>query len=129
MFQPIRTMIDRYRETRALDALTDRDLADLGMSREQVAHFIRMPADTPDRVVAMARIFGLSEGEIKRDHGEWIDLVEVCAEALTARLAGFCSARAIWPTHATRPSAPTTRPLNSIGRPPEFTCPPALRSP
>jgi hypothetical protein len=80
MFQSIRTMIDRYRETRALDALTERDLADLGMSREQVAHFIRMPADTPDRVVAMARIFGLSEGEVKRDHGEWIDLVGVCAE-------------------------------------------------
>lgn len=80
MFKAFKAAMDRYQEARALDALTERDLADLGVSREQLAHFIRMPEDTPDRVLAMAHVFGLSSGEVKRDHGEWLDLVEVCAE-------------------------------------------------
>ncbi len=79
MLQAIRALIHRRREEKAVEALSDRDLADLGMSRAQVLHFLHMPADTPERLLAMARIFGLTEGEVKRDHGEWLDLVESCA--------------------------------------------------
>lgn len=79
MIEAIKAVIDRWREEKAVEALTDRDLSDLGMTRDQVLHFLRMPAHTPERVLAMGKVFGLSEGTLKRDHSEWMDLVEVCA--------------------------------------------------
>ena len=56
MLARIRALIDRWQQLKTLDALTDRDLADLGMSRAQVEAFIRMPPDVPDRVARMAAI-------------------------------------------------------------------------
>lgn len=78
MFERIKALIDRWNEVREVSALTDRDLDDLGMSRAQVEAFVRMPHDVADRVVAMARIFGLSEAEVKADHAEWLELLETC---------------------------------------------------
>ncbi len=78
MFERIKTLIERWNEVREVNALTDRDLDDLGMSRAQVEAFVRMPYDVPDRVVAMAHIFGLSEEEVKADHAEWLELLETC---------------------------------------------------
>lgn len=87
MFERIKTLIDRWNEVREVSALTDRDLDDLGMSRAQVEAFVHMPHDVPDRVVAMARIFGLSEAEVKADHAEWLELLETCG---TCRDRGAC---------------------------------------
>lgn len=78
MFNRIKALLDRWHEVREVSALTDRDLTDLGMSRAQVEAFVRMPHDVPDRVIAMARIFGLDEAEVKANHAEWQDLLEVC---------------------------------------------------
>ena len=78
MFNRIKTLIDRWNEVREVGALSDRDLDDLGMSRSQVEAFVRMPHDVPDRVVAMARIFGLDEAEVKANHAEWLELLETC---------------------------------------------------
>ena len=78
MFDRIKSLIDRWNEVREVSALTDRDLSDLGMSRGQVEAFVRMPHDVPDRVLAMAAIFGLSETEVKANHGEWLELLETC---------------------------------------------------
>jgi len=78
MFDRIKSLIDRWNEVREVNALTDRDLSDLGMSRGQVEAFVRMPHDVPDRVLAMAEIFGLSETEVKANHAEWLELLETC---------------------------------------------------
>lgn len=78
MFDRVKALIARWQELKEIDALTDRDLDDLGMSREQVRAFARMPHDVPDRVLAMARIFGLSEAEVKADHARWLELLETC---------------------------------------------------
>lgn len=85
MFNRIRTLIDRLHEVQEINALSDRDLDDLGMSREQVLGFLRMPRDISERVTAMGRIFGISELELKRDHAQWVDLLTVC---------GHCADRA-----------------------------------
>lgn len=84
MFERIKSLITRWQELKEIDALTERDLADLGMSRAQVEAFARMPHDVPDRVTAMASIFGLSEDEVRADHGRWLELLETC---------GHCDAR------------------------------------
>lgn len=78
MFDRIKTLLERWHEIREVAALSDRDIADLGMTRDQLAHFVRMPADVEDRVAHMAAIFGLSEGEVKANHAQWLDLLEVC---------------------------------------------------
>ena len=78
MFNRIKALIERWNEVREVGALSDRDLDDLGMSRAQVEAFVRMPHDVPDRVIAMARIFGLDEAEVKANHAEWLDLLETC---------------------------------------------------
>ena len=85
MFDRIRALIDRLHEVQEVNALSDRDLDDLGMSREQVLAFLKMPRDISERVTAMGKIFGISGVELKRDHAQWVDLLTVC---------GHCADRA-----------------------------------
>ena len=80
MLSRIRALIDRYQQLKTVEALSDRDLADLGMTRRQVEDFIRMPPDVPDRVARMAAIFGLSEAEVKANHAEYLELLGTCAQ-------------------------------------------------
>lgn len=114
MFQPLKRTLQRWREAQAADALSDRELDDLGLTRSQMKHFLTMPADVPDRVLAMGQVFGLSEGAIKRDHTAWTDMVETCAlckdraacalvlskgELANPRDAGFCPNHAFFEAH------------------------------
>ena len=85
MFNRIRALIDRLHEVQEVNSLSDRELDDLGLSREQVLGFLKMPHDISERVTAMGKIFGVSEVDLKRDHGQWVDLLTVC---------GHCSDRA-----------------------------------
>ncbi len=85
MLDRIRHFLKLWRERQEIDALTDRDLADLGMTREQVIGFSRMPADSAERMATMARLFGISQGDLKRDHAVYLELVATC---------GHCTDRA-----------------------------------
>jgi Family of unknown function (DUF6455) len=117
MLERIRTLLDHLREVKEANALSDRDLDDLGMSRAQLLDFIDMPRDISDRVSAMAAIFGVPEADLKRNHAEWLDLLttcgkcherSVCAHALAhaSEIApsdcGFCGNHAAFEAHATR---------------------------
>ena len=108
MFERLRAMLHHHAEAAEIDALTDRDLDDLGMTRDQLRAFLRMPKDIGQRVTAMAAIFGVSEVELKRDHSQWLDLLTVCGhcadraacaselakgEAAHAADCGFCGNR------------------------------------
>jgi len=85
MFNRIRQLIARLHEVQEVNALSDRDLDDLGMSREQLLGFLKMPRDIGERVAAMGRIFGVPDVELKRDHARWVELLTVC---------GYCADRA-----------------------------------
>lgn len=117
MFDRIRALVRRLHEVQEVNALTDRDLDDLGMSRDQVRDFLRMPTDIADRVAAMGAIFGIPEAVLKRDHGLWVDLLSTCGHCADreacARLlalgdkanpgqAGFCGNRAAFADLGTR---------------------------
>ncbi len=78
MFDRIRSLLHHLNEVQEVHALSDRDLDDLGMTREQVLAFLKMPRDITERVAAMGAIFGLSGSELKRDHGLWVDLLTTC---------------------------------------------------
>ena len=117
MFERIRALIDRLHEVQEVNALSDRDLDDLGMSREQVLGFLKMPRDISERVTAMGKIFGVSELELKRYHAQWVDLLTVCGHcadrancakvlakgaAAQASEAGFCGNRGSFADLATQ---------------------------
>ncbi|HEY6918642.1 MAG TPA: DUF1127 domain-containing protein [Tabrizicola sp.] len=93
MFERIRALMDRLHEVQEVNALSDRDLDDLGMSREQVLGFVRMPRDISDRVTAMGRIFGVAESELKRDHAQWVDLLTVCGRCADRAACGHVLAK------------------------------------
>lgn len=78
MFERIKALLHRWEELKEVSSLTERDLNDLGMTREQVEAFVQMPQDVPDRVAAMAQIFGLTEDQIKADHDAYTDLLYTC---------------------------------------------------
>jgi hypothetical protein len=94
MLERLQALMARWREVKEVAALSDHDLADLGMTRDQVETFAQMPRDVPDRLVRMAAIFGLTEAELKRHHGEYLALVETCgrcgSRADCARMLGSC---------------------------------------
>ena len=83
MFERIKMLLHRWHDLAEVSALSERDLDDLGMSRAQVEAFVRMPHDVPDRVAAMAQIFGLTPEQIETDHPAYIDLLYTCGQCKT----------------------------------------------
>ena len=86
------------------------------MTRSQLLDFLDMPRDIAGRVTTMAAIFGVPEGELQRDHAEWIDLLTTCgqcrertacahalahASETTPASCSFCGNHAAFEAHAT----------------------------
>lgn len=80
MLNQIRRFLDRLDQLKQVDALSDHDLADLGMTRAQVTAFATMPADVPDRVTAMAAIFGIPADALKANRADYLELLGTCAD-------------------------------------------------
>ncbi|WP_431300814.1 DUF6455 family protein [Tabrizicola sp. BL-A-41-H6] len=80
MFDRIRALLAHLNDVSEVNALTDRDLSDLGMNRDQVLAFLNMPQDVTERVTAMGAIFGIPEAALKRDHAQWVDLLTTCGQ-------------------------------------------------
>lgn len=80
VFERLRMMFDLWRDQREIDALSDREVEDLGLTRDQLRAFARVPMDVPERLVAMAAIFGLTEADVKRNYADYLELLEVCAQ-------------------------------------------------
>ncbi len=78
MFDRIKTLINRWNALKEVEALSEHELDDLGMTRDQVRRFVQMPADIADRVKHMAAIFGLSEADLHKDHEAYVALLETC---------------------------------------------------
>lgn len=78
MFERIKALIHRWDDIREVDALSDRDLDDIGVTRGQMEDFMRMPHDLDKRVTAMAAIFGVDETVLRQDHGHLIDMLQTC---------------------------------------------------
>lgn len=78
MLTRLRALIDRWHQLKTVEALTDRDLDDLGMTRAQIQAFVTMPADVPDRVARMAAIFGIPEADLKANYADYLELLGTC---------------------------------------------------
>ena len=78
MFERIKALMERWHDVKEINDLSERDLSDLGMSRDQVQSFARMPRDIADRVKHMAAIFGLSEAALQANHDAYLDILSTC---------------------------------------------------
>ena len=78
MLERLRRLFETRRDLAEVAMLSDRELTDLGVSRDQAMQLAALPDDVPGRVAAMGRIFGLSEAELTRDRAQWTGLLTVC---------------------------------------------------
>lgn len=94
MFDRIKTLLQRRADFKEVDAMSERDLADLGLSRDQLRDFVAMPHDLAERVTAMSRIFGVPEAELQRDHDRWVALLHSCGHCADRGACGLVLDRA-----------------------------------
>ncbi len=80
MFDRIRDLRARAKSVADVAAMNDRDLADLGLGRDQALKLAGAPADTVDRMERMAAVFAVDEALLHHDHGMMMALAETCAD-------------------------------------------------
>jgi len=68
------------RDLHEIEAMNDRELADLGVTRSEAVALAQMPDDVPARVTAMAKVFGLDPAEVMQDRRVWTELLQTCAQ-------------------------------------------------
>lgn len=85
MFERIREWRERARSVAEVAALSDLDLADLGLGRDQALKLAAAPADTVDRMEHMAAIFGIDADRLHADHNTMMALAETCADCRERR--------------------------------------------
>lgn len=78
MMERFRELFRRSRDRNELLSMSERELADLGVSRAQALELSRLPDDVPGRVQAMGRIFGLSEADLADNRELWHELLQSC---------------------------------------------------
>lgn len=75
----IEDMLARWQAEREVDALSARDLTELGLSRPEAHTLARTPPEVTGRVARMASVFGLTTADIQRDLPTYRELVAACA--------------------------------------------------
>lgn len=93
MFDRIKTLLQRRHEIREINALSETDLHDLGLSRSQLVAFVRMPHDLHERLTAMAALFGVPADDLRRHHGRWIEMLTGCGHCADRRACSELLAR------------------------------------
>jgi hypothetical protein len=61
-----------------IEAMSDADLADLGLTRAQAVALNALPDDVPARVLAMGRVFGLDDAALLADPERWHQMLDRC---------------------------------------------------
>ncbi len=78
MMERILRLIRLSRDRHDIDAMSDAELADLGVSRAEALSLAALPDEVPARVTAMARIFGVAEAALLADRGLWHEVLNRC---------------------------------------------------
>jgi hypothetical protein len=80
MLDHLSRILHRWTALSVTGGPTDRDLADLGLTRDQADRLANLPRAVPERMAAMAAIFGLSQAELEASCDDWLSLAEACAD-------------------------------------------------
>lgn len=80
MLDRLSQILHRWTALSVMGGPTDRDLAELGLTRDQAERLTHLPRAVPERMAAMAAIFGLTPAQLEANRADWIELAENCAE-------------------------------------------------
>ena len=120
MFDRIKTLMTRWQDAKEIDAMSARELDDLGMTRDQVRAFSRLPADIAGRVAHMASIFGVSAAELQRNNQAYHEILSTCStcrdrtkcsqllaqgDVASVQEAAFCLNAEVFEAHSAKPVA------------------------
>ena len=76
----VRQLLSRNRDRQFILAMSGSELADAGLSRADCDWVINAPADTRERMEAMARSLGLDPAEISRDRWRELEMGQACSQ-------------------------------------------------
>ncbi|THD85105.1 DUF1127 domain-containing protein [Aliigemmobacter aestuarii] len=79
MFDFLSALSARRRQLGEVRALSEADLADLGMTRAQLEFFVTVPQEIPDRMDRMAAVFGLSHADLQASAADYAAMMRACA--------------------------------------------------
>lgn len=79
MFEKMKEWRDRRAERAEIEALSEGDLLDLGLGRDQLRALVETPKDVGERVHAMAKVFGVTDADLTADRGNYVDILCTCS--------------------------------------------------
>jgi hypothetical protein len=74
----VRDWLARSHRAREIESLSDRDVRELGIDRNTLRELASHPADVPERMSRMARVFGVDPAAIHRQRGRGFDMTMTC---------------------------------------------------
>ncbi|MBN8290736.1 hypothetical protein JI664_02045 [Rhodobacter sp. NTK016B] len=78
MIEGFLRMFRLSRDLHDIKAMSDADLADMGVTRTEALQLAALPDDVPARVTEMARLFGLTSSELMADRRVWHEVLGRC---------------------------------------------------
>ncbi|PWE28163.1 hypothetical protein C4N9_12495 [Pararhodobacter marinus] len=78
MMERFLRMFRLSRDLHEINALSDAELADMGVTRTEALQLVALPDEVPARVAEMARLFGLSMAELMADRRVWHEVLGRC---------------------------------------------------
>lgn len=79
MLERLKAMVEHRREHAEIAQLSERDLDDLGLTREQLLNVVDTPEDVSRRMLQMAARHGISEEELENYRQDFAVLLGTCA--------------------------------------------------
>ena len=101
MFAKLKELMTRQKLVSRAQDMSARDLADLGVSREQLIGLVKLPEAVPARMAQMATVFDADLNTLQRSRDTFLQAVEAChhcneartcRETLAHQATGGCSA-------------------------------------
>jgi Domain of unknown function (DUF1127). len=80
MMERFLRMFRLSRDLHDIEAMSDAELADLGVSRAEALALAALPDDVPTRVTEMAKVFGIASEELLADRRLWHELLHSCSQ-------------------------------------------------
>lgn len=74
------TWSERSRARRELEAMDDRAIEDMGLDRAALTEAMALPADVPQRMTAMADVFGADLAHAPLSAVERLDMARACGQ-------------------------------------------------
>lgn len=79
MLERIKSAFRRIEALNEAARLSEIELDDIGLTRSEVADFIRIPEDATDRFGQMATIFGVSDRVLRAHPADYLSMLKTCS--------------------------------------------------